>query len=142
VTGATWATGDIDDIGDDETPADAGDISLGGTAAQVTVGAYNSSARLTTGGVRCWGYGPSGQLGYGNTQMIGDNELPSLGQDITLDGAVTQIATGRAHSCALMTTGQVRCWGSASNGQLGYGNTTDVGDNETPASVGDVVVLP
>jgi alpha-tubulin suppressor-like RCC1 family protein len=134
--------GNTDDIGDDETPAAADDVSLGGTAAQIAVGDYHSCARLTTGAVRCWGYGNSGRLGYGNTQDIGDDDLPSQAGDITLDGSATQIATGSGHSCALMTTGQVRCWGLNSNGRLGYGNTADIGDNETPAAAGDVAVLP
>ena len=29
---------------------------------------------------------------------------------------------------------QVRCWGDGANGRLGYGNTNDIGDNETPGS--------
>jgi hypothetical protein len=37
-----------------------------------------------------------------------------------------------------LETGAVRCWGRASTGALGYGNTHDVGDDETPAAAGDV----
>jgi alpha-tubulin suppressor-like RCC1 family protein len=48
------------------------------------------------------------------------------------------IAAGEQHTCAVLETGTVRCWGNNHFGQLGYGNTAPVGDDETPASVGDV----
>jgi hypothetical protein len=32
----------------------------------------------------------------------------------------------------------LRCWGHATEGQLGYGNVNVIGDNETPASAGNV----
>jgi hypothetical protein len=54
---------------------------------------------------------------------------------------VAQIRAGGYFACALLTTGAVRCWGSANSGQLGYANTTRIGDDETPASAGDVDVL-
>ena len=38
-------------------------------------------------------------------------------------------------------TGGVRCWCSGFGGKLGYGNTNTIGDDETPASVGDVEVV-
>ena len=53
---------------------------------------------------------------------------------------MTQIVTGK-HTCALLDTGNVRCWGSSSNGTLGYGNSDSIGDDETPASAGDVDIV-
>ncbi len=44
---------------------------------------------------------------------------------------VQQVAAGYYHSCALMTTGGVRCWGYNNLGQLGTGGTTNKG---TPGS--------
>jgi hypothetical protein len=37
-------------------------------------------------------------------------------------GGVSQISAGASHTCALLTSGQVRCWGAGSNGRLGHGS--------------------
>jgi alpha-tubulin suppressor-like RCC1 family protein len=123
----------IEPIGDDETPADAGDVPLGGKAIQIALGAKHSCALLDTGAVRCWGRGVNGRLGYRNQQSIGDNETPASAGDVLLGGKAVHITAGFEHSCALLENGTIRCWGHNSRGQLGTGDTNDVGDNEAPA---------
>src|SRR5207342_3651182 len=87
-----------------------------------------------------WGDGANGQLGYGNLNSIGDNEIPgSVGPvDIGAGRTALAISSGGDHTCALLDTGQVRCWGAGANGRLGYGNVNDIGDNESPATAGPV----
>jgi cysteine-rich repeat protein len=130
--------GNKNDVGDDEVPAAAGNVDVGGAVVQIAAGAEQTCAVLATGGVRCWGYGAQGRLGYGDTNNLGDDETPGAVGDIDVGGKVTQIATGFAHTCALMTTGNVRCWGYGIWGQHGHGHTNDIGDDETPSSAGDV----
>jgi len=132
--------GNTNTIGDNENPATAGDVPVGGQVVQVAAGWYHTCALLDTGAVRCWGYNGNGQLGYGNTNPIGDNEAPASAGDVNVGGLVVHISAGRDHTCALLNTGAVRCWGYNGFGQLGYGNTNQIGDNETPASAGDVAV--
>ncbi len=132
--------GNTNDIGTTELPITAGDVNVGGTVKQVAVGIYHTCALLTTGNVRCWGKNNNGQLGYGNTTQIGDNELPFTAGDVNVGGTVTQISAGGEFTCALLTTGNVRCWGINNYGQLGYGNTTQIGDDEFPFTAGDVNV--
>jgi alpha-tubulin suppressor-like RCC1 family protein len=127
-------------VGDDEYPFQAGDVNVGDAVTQISAGTNHTCALLTTGNVRCWGLGTNGQLGYGNTNTIGDNELPSSVGTVSLGGTVKQISVGTSYTCALMTTNAVKCWGLASSGQLGYGNTTAIGDNELPSSIGNVSV--
>lgn len=43
-------------------------------------------------------------------------------------------------SCALSVDGGVRCWGWGDAGRLGHANAKTIGDDETPASAGDVAV--
>jgi cysteine-rich repeat protein len=132
--------GNTNNIGDDEAPSSAGDVNIGGAVAQLAKGPAQGHycALLTNGNVRCWGQGFAGNLGYGNTFNVGDNETPADEGDIDLGGTAVQVAVGNIHSCALLTTGQVRCWGLNTSGQLGYGNTENIGDDETPADAGDV----
>ena len=60
-----------------------------------------------------------GQLGDGTTT---DRWTPPTSDVLT---GVQAIAAGDDHTCALMTTGGVRCWGDNDYGQLGDGTTTD-----------------
>lgn len=46
------------------------------------------------------------------------------------------------HTCAVLAHGSVRCWGFGGDGRLGYCNTNNVGDHQTPGSVGPVDLLP
>jgi alpha-tubulin suppressor-like RCC1 family protein len=132
--------GHSNNVGDNEAVWTAGDVSVGGLVKDVAAGGYHTCALLTTGKVRCWGLGDHGQLGYGNTTEIGDNEHPSTVGEVDVGGPVKQLSTGHFHTCALLETGTVRCWGYNASGQLGYGNGIHIGDNETPASAGDVDV--
>jgi alpha-tubulin suppressor-like RCC1 family protein len=132
--------GNLDRIGDDETPATAGDVDVGGVVTQLAAGTAHTCALLAGGRVRCWGDNRYGQLGYGNTDTIGDDETPASAGDVDVGGKVTQLSAGESHTCALLEGGSVRCWGMAIFGRLGYGNLAPIGDDETPASAGDVVV--
>jgi alpha-tubulin suppressor-like RCC1 family protein len=132
--------GNTTPVAPDEFPATRGDVDVGGEVVQIAAGREHTCALLATGTVRCWGDGSLGQLGYGNTANIGDNELPSTAGDVSVGGPVAQIATGQYHTCALLRTGNVRCWGDGTHGRLGYGNTNTIGDDELPSSAGDVNV--
>jgi alpha-tubulin suppressor-like RCC1 family protein len=126
-------------IGDDEAPYTVGDVNLGGAlVADVVAGDSHTCVLLRNGGVRCWGRGSEGQLGYGRNDDIGDNE-PPLATNLDFNGApVRQLAAGENHTCALLTNGAVRCWGLNSTGQLGIpalysgsANYNNWGDNST-----------
>jgi alpha-tubulin suppressor-like RCC1 family protein len=124
-----------ENIGDDETPGDVGDVDIGGPAIQVAVGKGHSCALLETGEVRCWGNGASGRLGLGSLDDVGDDEPPSAMPPVQLGERATQIAVGGTHACARLESGAVRCWGNGGNGRLGYGMAISVGDDEHPADL-------
>ena len=132
--------GNLDTIGDDETPASAGIVDLGFAAVQIDAGEDHTCAISSEGAVRCWGLGLYGRLGYGNTATVGDDETPaSLAADVDVGMTVTQLSAGRRHTCAASGTGAFRCWGNTEHGALGYGSfSNNIGDNESPASAGDI----
>ncbi len=131
-------------IGDDEDPADAQEMLLGKPATRVAVGGNHSCVITNEAKVRCWGRNNSGQLGYGHNQSIGDNEAPNSAGDISLipaslpaDTPATGLALGNEHTCALLGTGDVICWGRNDQGQLATGNNQDWGEQagETPSEL-------
>ena len=127
-------------VGDDEVPASAGDVEVGGSVRQIGLGTAHTCALLDSGTVRCWGANGRGQLGYGHTRVVGDDEAPASAGDVQIGGPVVQVAAGDAHTCALLAGGSVRCWGFAGSGRLGYANAQNIGDDEHPAVAGDVAL--
>jgi len=86
---------------------------------QLVTGLGNNCALFDAGNVRCWGANRYGQLGYGHTELVGDDEPAGAFGDVAIGGRVVQLAMGASHTCALLESGNVRCWGEASYGQLG-----------------------
>ncbi len=129
-------------VGVGQTPAAAGTVSIDGIAREIDAGFAHTCAMLESGEVQCWGFGAFGQLGYGNTDSIGDDELPSDAGTLPLDVGVRSIAADGYHTCAIMQTGSVRCWGNGGDGRLGYGNTDNLGDDESLETLTDVPLFP
>jgi alpha-tubulin suppressor-like RCC1 family protein len=107
--------------------------------AQVYAGFSHTCILTNNGSAMCWGINSDGQLGYGHSNNVGDDELPfAAGFVNTGSVPIGQLACGYGHTCALTTNGSVLCWGSNSLGQLGYGHTSTIGDDEVPATAGYV----
>ncbi len=82
--------------------------------------AQSSCALLEDGTVRCWGLNDYGQLGDGSTVT---RSLPAPVNGLS---GVTQLSSGVGnHICAVISGGQVRCWGLNDFGQLGNGSTVN-----------------
>ena len=119
----------------------AEDIDLGGPARDIVAGMHFTCALLDHGGVRCWGIGEMGQLGYGTTDSVGLDNVPADVGDIELGGPAAAIAAGFRHACAILVDGTVRCWGANESGQLGIASVEPIGDNELPIDVEPVQVF-
>ena len=80
-------------------------------AVEVAAGGNHTCARWANGAVRCWGYNDRGQLGSGG---LGGNII--RGREITpvaLPAPATAISAGDKHTCAILVTTEVYCWGWA-----------------------------
>jgi alpha-tubulin suppressor-like RCC1 family protein len=91
---------------------------------QISAGISHYCATTQTDEVWCWGVNYSGVIGNGK---IYDQGAPAGG---VFDGSSTapvkvltgakKVAVGGAHSCALLNSGSVMCWGEDIDGQLGF----------------------
>jgi alpha-tubulin suppressor-like RCC1 family protein len=105
-----------EEIGDDEALSSNPPVDLGGRSTQISAGCWHTCAPRDTGDVYCWGHANDGQLGYADIAPVGDDETPVRKGPIDLGGKATAIAAGDFHTCALLETGQVRCWGRGTAG--------------------------
>ncbi|MGH2898619.1 MAG: Calx-beta domain-containing protein, partial [Solirubrobacteraceae bacterium] len=69
---------------------------------------------------------------------IGDDETPDTVAPVVLGLASRSISTGGEHTCARLDDASLRCWGRGQFGRLGYGNESNIGDDESPAAAGPV----
>jgi alpha-tubulin suppressor-like RCC1 family protein len=126
-----WGLNEFGELGDGtrsstDTAVEVLDIS---NATQIATGGYHSCALLSTGHVECWGLSEFGRLGDGPpTSQAQDTPVEVLGIS-----DATQIAAGGGHTCAVLSSGHIQCWGENFSGQLGDG-TTDPGQ-DTPVEV-------
>lgn len=117
------------EMGDSLTVVDLG---TGRTAVQLSAATFNVCALLDNGSVKCWGYNTNGELGQGHSNHIGDG-AGEMGDSLVVTDLGTgrtavQIASGAYHTCALLDNSTVKCWGWNNRGQLGKGNTNNLGD--------------
>lgn len=105
------------------------------SAVAIAGGFGHTCALVANGGARCWGDNNVGQLGNGSsTASLTPTGVVSglLALCVTGTRGCTSpqlnktiaVTTGRRHSCALLATGGVSCWGENTFGQLGI-NSTD-----------------
>lgn len=98
---------------------------------KIANGFAHSCALLASGAVKCWGVNSSGQLGYDDTTNRGGTlgSMAALAEvNLGAGRTATDIALGSSFSCALLDTGDVKCWGLNGNGQLGYDDFTARGN--------------
>ena len=111
---------------------------LGGVDA-IATGRSHVCALTNVGGVKCWGFNSSGQLGEGGNAPFSRATPVDV---LTAPGmsplaGVSAVTAGEQHTCALMISGGVKCWGANFAGQVG-----DNSSNNYRFSPVDVLVLP
>ena len=109
------------------------DLGTGRTATTLDVGSGHACSILDDGALKCWGESYSGQLGLGTNAARGDQPA-EMGDalaavDLGTGRTAVAVATGGAHTCAILDNADLKCWGENYQGQLGLGDTDHRGDN-------------
>ena len=125
-----WGSNHDGELGDGThtkrySPVDV--VGLTSGVASVAAADNDSCAVTTSGGAKCWGRNTEGQLG--------DGTLTSRTTPVNVVGltsGVAAITVGSTHTCALTTSGGVKCWGDNFVGELGDGTHTN---HSTPVDV-------
>jgi alpha-tubulin suppressor-like RCC1 family protein len=99
----------------------------------IATGAAHSCAIASSGAVWCWGSNQQGQLGCAPDpaatrlepmRVPARQALVSRVPKLIPDLMLTSITAGDQHTCGRTFEGQLRCWGSDENFQLGISATT------------------
>ncbi len=128
-----WGSASEGQLGDGQrgtnrlAPVQVSGLTSGAKA--VAAGAEHTCALMTDGTVKCWGKNDKYQMGDGTTtaRQLTPQTVPGLTN-------VAALAAGAKHTCALLTTGGLKCWGANLNGQVGNGQTSDF-SAKTPQDV-------
>lgn len=130
--------GHIEAFGDDELPNALGPIDIGGPTASLAVGRRHACALRLDGELLCWGLSSSGALGHGDLNIIGNNELLSEAGIVDVGHEIRSVHAGPLRTCVITVDHQLVCWGANHSGELGYGHTETIGDDE-PASAAGII---
>ncbi|MEW5742052.1 MAG: hypothetical protein AB1938_24265 [Myxococcota bacterium] len=135
---ACWGYNTYGQLGNGGTTASPVPVNVVGLqdATGIDCGLYHACALTPAGGVKCWGYNTYGQLGNGSTST---SYTPVDVQGLS-QGVLSVRAAGY-FSCAALVSGEVRCWGYNTYGQLGDGTTSTRGTPGPVAGLSGVTAL-
>ena len=139
-----WGAGNKLGIG---TTADQGDgmgemgdslprvfLGDGRRATQISCGRNHMCAILDNGALKCWGLAAYGRTGNGRAShdmsYIGSTagEMESLGTvNLGTGRTARQVSCGGQHTCVVLDSGQVKCFGHGNVGETGSGDSMGVG---------------
>jgi alpha-beta hydrolase superfamily lysophospholipase len=129
-----WGRGDMGQLGNGKFSNSSVPVAVTGvsTATQIGLGLFHSCARLSNSTLKCWGNNGDAELGMGSSCFFGGCSNQATAVTVTGISNAVAVQPGQWHTCALLSTGGVKCWGNNTVGQLGNGNFTD---NPTPSNV-------
>jgi len=131
-TVACWGTNGDGNLGNGTEEDSVEPVAVQGLegATKLAVGAHHACALLDSSAVSCWGKNLHGQLGDGTTEQANRPvfALEHLAPEPRALENIVDIAAGNEHTCAVVGSSYVYCWGSNLYGQLG----TRATDEQSP----------
>ncbi len=130
-----WGSNWYGELGDGATVSRSTPVDVVGIVERVvsiSAGANHTCAVTESGGAKCWGYNSHGQLGFPGvtTGTTTPTDVTNLGT------GVRSVHAGQSHTCAVMQSGGVKCWGSNDGGLLG--NDSMLNNAVAPVDVVDL----
>lgn len=121
-----WGGNAVGQLGNGNNTASKTPVTVGGisNAVQVSAGEGHNCAVLANGSVQCWGYNDTGALGNGG--VAASNRLSTTPVPVNGISTATAVSAGDRHSCAVLSTGSIQCWGDNFDGQLGNGKQNNL----------------
>ena len=107
-------------------------VDVGGRSVKIAASGFHTCAVLENGSLKCWGYNSNGQLGYGHTDNLGDDERLDSFSFVSVGSGVIDVVLGNNSTCAILEGQNVKCWGI---GSLTGGHDSNIGDDELPSSI-------
>lgn len=121
-----WGRNDTGALGNNSHTDSSTAVSVTGLSGITGLGAgeYHTCAVTASKSLECWGDNEAGQLGDGQSLDGPTYDSPVPVAVTGLGGSVSSVDGGQYHTCALLTSGNVQCWGDNTYGQLGNGTNT------------------
>lgn len=119
-TGAVscWGNNDFGQLGNGSLQDSSLPLPVPGvdSAVAITLARYHGCALRSNGSVQCWG-------GANSNTLLGDGSLGGSARRAVfvkgLPAPAVSVSAGASHTCAVLNTGAVHCWGDNTNEQLG-----------------------
>ena len=90
--------------------------------ADIDAGVWHTCAVLNNGSVACWG--ENSELQVGSSSPTAEPTATFI-QGYGPSHPAAVVRAGAYHTCAVDTTGDIRCWGEGADGKLGNGGTSN-----------------
>lgn len=127
-----WGDNQYGELGNGTNTTSGAPVTPTGLTSSVTAlaaGDFQTCA-VVSGAAKCWGRNHAGQIGDNTTTdrntPTAVSGLSSGVSDVMTSGLAYQNPMLGSHSCALLSTGALQCWGANLLGQLGRNATTTV----------------